>query len=86
MGYSDDSKLLKKVLVMMKAHPNYSDPVPLPGESKVVFALRWASHLISPPQEEGESYDLECTDVACAILALEDDIEAAWNKAYPKPR
>lgn len=83
MGYSSESrKVLEKrleVLEMMKSHPNYKEPVPLPDESPIAFALRAASHLVSPPQEPGESYDLECVDVASGILALKNQLEEAWK-------
>lgn len=70
-------KMLGK-LAVMKKHPNYQQQVPLPGETLVQFSLRWAAHLISPPQQAEESYDLECIDVAAAIQHLAPEIEAAW--------
>ncbi|MGI4736105.1 MAG: hypothetical protein ACRYG7_13090 [Janthinobacterium lividum] len=83
MGFSDDiGKRTGKLIDMMKRHPKYAPLVPEPGETMVAFTLRWAAHLVSPPQEPEESYDLECVDIAQAILCLRHDVNEAWCKYY----
>lgn len=83
MGFSDDiGKRTGKLIDMMKRHPKYTPLVPEPGETMVAFTLRWAAHLVSPPQEPDESYDLECVDIAQAILCLRHDVNEAWCKYY----
>lgn len=67
-----------RALSTLTTHPNYQQPTPNPGESPVAYALRCASHLVSPPQESDESFEIECTQVAQAIRDLEEAIEAAW--------
>lgn len=64
----------------MRNHPNYLLPTPIQGETQIAFALRCASHLVSPPQESGESYELECVDVRDGILSLLDDVQNRWDK------
>jgi len=80
MGYYPKEEALKAdPLKAMQMHPNYKKPVPLPGESKIHFVLRAASHLVSPPMDDDESYETECIDVAKGIRALEDQLEEAWK-------
>lgn len=64
-----------KATELLKSHPNYKDQEPLEGESVIAYTLRCAAHIVSPPQEEGESYDIECTTIKAAILGLEKEIE-----------
>lgn len=64
----------------MRAHPSYLLPTPTEGESQIAFALRCASHIVSPPQFEGESYDVECTTVRDGILSLLDEVTQRWNE------
>ena len=63
----------------LKKHPNYKDLTPIEGESLVAFTLRYAANLVSPPQFEGESYDVECTTIKDGILSLQEEIEKAFN-------
>ena len=63
----------------LKEHPNYKDLTPIKGESLVAFTLRYAANLVSPPQYEGESYEVECTTIKDGILSLEEEIEAAFK-------
>lgn len=63
-------------------HPNYKQKEPIDGESQIAFALRSAAHLLSPPQEAGESNELECIDVAVQILNLQDSLEAIWKGQF----
>jgi hypothetical protein len=87
MGYSPQQEETKKdPLAMMQKHPNYKKPVPIPGETKTQFILRAASHLVSPPMEEDESYETECIYVAQGIRALEPELEKAWNKSIKKKK
>lgn len=67
-------------LTQLKSHPNYKDQEPFKGESLIAYTLRCAAHLVSPPQEPNESYDVECTDIASGILALEEEICERWLK------
>jgi len=94
MGYGGSTEDYKRyhkqlqygqVALRMMSHPNYAQPDPIPGETLVQYTLRCAAHLVSPPQEEGESYDIECVNVAISILSIDGDIEARWNK-YQKAR
>ncbi|WP_158600324.1 hypothetical protein [Fibrisoma montanum] len=81
MGFNPTKKEVQigALVNEMKKHPNYKELTPNTGETLVAFSLRCAAHLISPPQEEGEDYELECVDVAVAIQALAPDIEQKWN-------
>lgn len=74
-----DIDTTKDALMTMKAHPNYINPTPQKGESPIAFALRGIAHLISPPQQPGESYDLECVDIAASVLAMREELELAWQ-------
>lgn len=78
---SNDPRIRIKKIDALKDHPNYLLPTPLKGETQIQFTLRCASHLVSPPQEPNESYDVECTVIRDGILALENDIAERWNKA-----
>jgi hypothetical protein len=71
---------LGTALKMLKSHPNYKDQQPYKGEGLVAYTLRCAAHLVSPPQFEGESYDVECTDIASGILSLEEEITKRWKE------
>jgi intracellular sulfur oxidation DsrE/DsrF family protein len=70
----------RRALNSLKKHPNYAALEPLDGEDKIAFALRSVSHLISPPQEHGETNEIECIHLADAVLLLREDIEAKWNE------
>jgi hypothetical protein len=94
MGYGGSTESYKlhakklvygEAAVKMMSHPNYAQPDPIQGETLIQYALRCAAHLVSPPQEEGESYDIECVNVAASILSIDRDIEARWN-SYQKAR
>ena len=69
-------------LITLRSHPNYSQKDPIEGESQISYAMRCAAHLVSPPQEVGESYDIECVDVRDGILSLIDDVEKRWNEFH----
>lgn len=85
-GIIDKDKQLKdrdrlKRIDALKNHPNYKDTYPYIDEDIISFTLRTASHLVSPKQEKGESYEVECVDIRDAILALKDEIyERFYNK------
>ena len=66
----------------MKQHPNYKSPVPIEGESKTRFILRAVGELISPDQEEDESYDLECVDIRKALKFMEKELDEIWDKYH----
>lgn len=68
-----------KQTAMLKSHPNYKDQTPFAGETLIAYTLRCAAHLVSPPQDPGESYDVECVDIAAGILSLETEITERWN-------
>jgi hypothetical protein len=74
-----DRMSAQELLRRLKAHPNYNSPIPMRGESKTDFILRSVAHLISPPQEEGESNEIECVDVSAAVIALGPELEKAWD-------
>lgn len=59
-------------------HPNFSLPAPELGESAISFAMRCAAHAVSPPQDAGESYEVECVDVAQQLRDLTEAVEAKW--------
>lgn len=71
MGYSEIIKAEKERSDRRKAylrdHPNYEFPSPKKGESQIAFALRCAAHLLSPPQQDGESQEIECVEAAAQI-------------------
>lgn len=87
MGYSANRECKMPVreliksnpLAVMQQHPNYRKPKVKRGESLVEFTLRCAAHLVSPPQDPGEDYSLECVDVAKAIQMLAPEIQRAWE-------
>ena len=76
-GQESNDRLVK--IDSLKLHPNYKVLIPISGESLVAFTLRYAANLISPPQFEGESYDVECTTLKDGILSLEEEIERVFN-------
>lgn len=69
---------VENIIDALKAHPNFKQPLPLEGESKTQFILRYVAHMVSPPQEEGESCEIECVDLARAIKYLDNEVEAIW--------
>jgi len=71
---------LGRIALGAMQHPNYEELIPLEGESLVSFTLRCAAHLVSPPQYDGESYEVECTDIAASILSIGPEVEEKWNK------
>lgn len=80
-----NKELIRKITIAdnvdaLKLHPNYKDLEPIKGESIVAYTLRYAANLVSPPQFEGESYDIECVTIKAGILGLEKEIEEKWNK------
>ena len=54
-------------------------PIPEAKENEIEFASRCISHLISPPQIVGESDNIECVDLAAAILEYSKEITETWN-------
>lgn len=64
----------------LTSHSNYKHSEPVEGESVIAYTLRCASHLVSPPMEDGEDNEFECVDVARQILALEKKINEQWNE------
>lgn len=83
---SDDIKTyhVGQVVEALKRHPNYEDKYPIKGETKTQFTLRCIAHLVSPPMEENESNEVECVDLASAILAMNDEIEEKWKSGTKK--
>jgi hypothetical protein len=75
-------KSSNEILAMMKQHPNFKQLEPIEGETPITFALRCAAYLISPPQQEEESYDLECVDIAGAIIELDAELTKVWLNRY----
>ena len=69
----------RSIVEEMESHPNWIRITPNKGESPIQFALRYAAMLISPPQEDGESYDLECVDIKAALLSISDQVEQAYR-------
>ncbi len=65
---------------LLKDHPNYKMPVPRKGESQIAFAIRCAANLLSPPQNPGESYEVECVDAARQIRSLTKECKRAYGK------
>lgn len=63
----------------MSDHPNYREQTPNEHESLIEFTLRYASHLVSPPMDKGESYECECIDVANEIMGLHQKVYNAWT-------
>jgi hypothetical protein len=57
------SEGVRESLEALKSHCNYRDQEPLVGESLIAYTLRCAAHLVSPPQDDDESYDVECITV-----------------------
>lgn len=92
MGYSggdaqkrlDQEKVRKydEFLNSLKQHPNYKSPIPREGETKTRFILRAVGELISPDQEEEESYDLECVDIRKALIFMEKELDEIWDKYH----
>lgn len=68
-----------KAIDLLKSHPNYKDQLPIIGEGLITFTLRCAAHLVSPPKDAGESYDVECTQISSGILSLKDEISKKWK-------
>ena len=77
-GEQDIIRLAK--IDALKKHPNYKDTYPYPDEDIISFTLRTCAHLVSPPQEERESYEVECVDIRDGILALKDEIQERFYK------
>lgn len=73
LSLAKDLQRLEKIDAL-KNHPNYKDTYPYPHEDIISFTLRTCAHLVSPPQEPKESYEVECVDIRDAILALKDEI------------
>lgn len=96
MGYSysdrvSDRKATKKpigkakdIIKMMKSHPHYNDLEPAKHESLINYTLRYIANLISPPQFEGEDYDVECVDIKLAVNSMGAEIQKKWDKAQKK--
>lgn len=55
----------------LQKHPNYEDAQPNEFDTPISFALRFAANLISPEQEDKESYDIECVDIFKALTCPE---------------
>lgn len=69
-----------KTAEALKSHPNYRNLQPFEGESLVAFALRCSAELVSPPMIDGEDAEIECVDLAKAIITLEREICNKWEK------
>lgn len=61
-------------------HVAYKDLVPYKDETLLRFTLRFVANLISPPQQEQESMEIECKELSSAItdMALHDKIFCIW--------
>lgn len=97
MGYTptevyidNDAKMVKEIradlqlakqVKQMREHPNYKLPTPLEHESQIEFALRCASNIVTPPQFEGESYEVECTTIRDGIISLVDEVTKKWEES-----
>lgn len=73
-----DEIRIGEAVTALKAHPNYEEKQPHKGESLTAFTLRCIAHLVSPPMIEGEHNEIECTDLANAILSMEKEITHRW--------
>ena len=56
----------------LKEHPNFQFPENIPTryehpETVIEWVCEATARLLSPPQEDGESNELECIDVATAV-------------------
>jgi hypothetical protein len=69
----------KQQLAIMKSHPNYSFPFPDYREDSLEFSSRAIGELISPPQQPGESQELECVDIKAALVAYSYELRAIWQ-------
>lgn len=65
---------------MLQKHPNYEDVEPDEFDTPISFALRFAANLISPEQEDQESYDIECVDIFKALTCpeIKREITEIW--------
>lgn len=84
MGVGYDPNMLvalniKEVLDKLKSHPNFSQPIPINGESQIDFTLRVVAHLISPPMADDESTHIECINLAEAVRAMGPELNEIWN-------
>ena len=59
----------------MLRHPNFKLKKQRKNESDTRYALRMAAHLVSPPKVIGETFTMQCSDVAKQIRELEKIIE-----------
>ena len=81
MGSSGSNEYL-----LMSEHPNYKFEVPQKDETTIHYVLRCVAHLISPPQEFGESQEIKCSEVSNQILNLESQIKRAIENFEVKER
>ena len=80
MGYQRDWVGGQGDPPQLSSHPNFKFPKFRKGESDSDYALRCAAALISPPQEPGESQEIECVDAARQILDLRRRVR--WELAH----
>jgi len=66
----------------LASHVNYKKGQPRPYETPIVYALRQAAHLLSPPMEDDESSEIECVDAAKQIRALAPKLQKLWDEKY----
>lgn len=64
----------------LKKHPNYKHTVPERDDTPISFALRFVANLISPKQEDNESYDIECVNIKSALTCdrINREITNIW--------
>ncbi len=83
MGFSrtyEEVATLESKLAMLKSHPNYKEPYPMEGETKTRFILRAIGELISPKQEHGEDYEIECVTIRDALYVMDTELDKIWKK------
>ena len=64
----------------LSAHPNFELPLPKRYENIIVYTLRCAATLVSPPKLDAEDEDTPCEVVANAIMNLHAAVLSQWQK------
>lgn len=66
------------ILKDLKNHPNFKMPNPYFFDDPIKYTLACVAELISPLQENRESNEVECVDLAKAVKAFNSDIAKIW--------
>lgn len=64
----------------LTAHPNFEEPNPNKFRDVVHYTLYYVAAMISPKQEKGEDYEIECVDIARALMSRDlcNRIKTKW--------